>query len=127
MQAAIAFASGTAFYILRRVTGSLIWAMLLHGLWDVSVFAVGHAPVSTAFGAILAPVVGVLAVVVVYWVITGTDERTAPLETETTPHRRSREDRPVAPVNRGSCCRRPQPDRPVGRCGRLLACHPRSR
>ncbi|MGO8609482.1 lysostaphin resistance A-like protein, partial [Rhizobium johnstonii] len=41
-QAALAFASGTAFYILRRVTGSLIWAMLLHGLWDVSVFAVGH-------------------------------------------------------------------------------------
>ena len=31
-QAGLAFASGTAFYIVRRVTGSLIWAMILHGL-----------------------------------------------------------------------------------------------
>lgn len=74
-QAALAFASGTAFYILRRVTGSLIWAMLLHGLWDVSVFAVGHAPISTPFGAFLAPLVGVLALAVVYWVIKGADEK----------------------------------------------------
>ncbi|MGA1838736.1 CPBP family intramembrane glutamic endopeptidase [Herbiconiux sp. 11R-BC] len=74
-QAVLAFASGTAFYILRRVTGSLIWAMLLHGLWDVSVFSVGHAPVSTPFAALLAPVVGILALAVVYWVIKGTDER----------------------------------------------------
>lgn len=29
---------GFSLYIVRRVTGSLIWAMLLHGLWDVSVF-----------------------------------------------------------------------------------------
>ncbi|WP_245635879.1 CPBP family intramembrane glutamic endopeptidase [Herbiconiux solani] len=75
LQAALAFASGTAFYIVRRVTGSLIWAMLLHGLWDVSVFSVGHAPISTAFGAVLAPLVGILSLAVVYWVIKGTDER----------------------------------------------------
>lgn len=79
-QAALAFASGTAFYILRRVTGSLIWAMVLHGLWDVSVFAIGHAPTGPAIGAFLGPVVGVLALAVVYWVIKGTDERTAPAE-----------------------------------------------
>lgn len=78
-QAALAFASGTAFYILRRVTGSLIWAMLLHGLWDVSVFAVGHAPLSTPFAAFLAPVIGILALAVVYWVIKGTDERPEPV------------------------------------------------
>lgn len=76
LQAALAFASGTAFYIVRRVTGSLIWAMLLHGLWDVSVFSVNHAPISTALGSLLGPVVGVLSLVVVYWVIKGTDERT---------------------------------------------------
>ena len=76
LQAALAFASGTAFYIVRRVTGSLIWAMLLHGLWDVSVFSVGHAPISTALGAIIAPVIGILSLAVVYWVIKGTDERT---------------------------------------------------
>jgi membrane protease YdiL (CAAX protease family) len=75
LQAAMAFASGTAFYIVRRVTGSLIWAMLLHGLWDVSVFSVGHAPISTAYAAFLAPVIGILSLAVVYWVIKGADER----------------------------------------------------
>ena len=80
LQAAVAFASGTAFYIVRRVTGSLIWAMLLHGLWDVSVFSVGHAPIGAPLGAFLAPVVGVLSLAVVYWVIKGTDERAAPVE-----------------------------------------------
>jgi membrane protease YdiL (CAAX protease family) len=74
-QAGLAFASGTAFYIVRRVTGSLIWAMALHGLWDVSVFAVGHAPLSASIGGVLAPVVGILSLAVVYWVIKGTDER----------------------------------------------------
>lgn len=74
LQAAMAFASGTAFYIVRRVTGSLIWAMVLHGLWDVSVFSVGHAPISTAYAAFLAPVIGVLSLAVVYWVIKGADE-----------------------------------------------------
>ena len=77
-QAALAFASGTAFYVLRRVTGSLIWAMLLHGLWDVSVFAVGHAPIGPAFGGLLGPVVGILALACVFWVIKGTNERPAP-------------------------------------------------
>lgn len=31
-------AAGSVFYIVRRVTGSLIWAMALHGLWDFSLF-----------------------------------------------------------------------------------------
>lgn len=75
VQVLMAFASGTAFYIVRRVTGSLIWAMLLHGVWDVSVFAVGHAPLGVAVASFLAPVVGVLALAVVYWVIKGADEK----------------------------------------------------
>lgn len=75
-QAGLAFASGTAFYILRRVTGSLLWAMLLHGLWDVSVFATGHAPVGAAIGAYFGPLVGILSLATVYWVIKGTNERT---------------------------------------------------
>lgn len=75
-QAGLAFASGTAFYILRRVTGSLIWAMVLHGLWDMSVFAVGHAPVGLPVGAFLEPLIAVLSLVAVYWVITGTNEKT---------------------------------------------------
>lgn len=74
-QVVIAAMSGTCFYIVRRVTGSLIWAMALHGLWDVSVFAVGFAPLNGAGASILAPVIGILAVVVVHWVIKGTDEK----------------------------------------------------
>lgn len=50
--------SGSAFYILRRVTGSLIWAMLLHGLWDFSIFAHGISgtqnPLSLVYLAALA-------------------------------------------------------------------------
>ncbi|CAH0193533.1 hypothetical protein SRABI76_01834 [Microbacterium oxydans] len=85
LQAGLAFASGTAFYIVRRVTGSLVWAMVLHGLWDVSVFSVGHAPISTAIGAVVGPVVGILSLAVVYWVIMGADER--PSETASPRHR----------------------------------------
>ena len=77
LQAVLAFASGTSFYIVRRVTGSLIWAMLLHGLWDVSVFSVGHASLGTPFATVLTPVISVLALAVVYWVIKGTDEKPA--------------------------------------------------
>ena len=29
---------GSAFYILRRYYGTLVWAMVLHGLWDMSIF-----------------------------------------------------------------------------------------
>lgn len=76
-QVVLAAASGTAFYVLRRVTGSLVWAMLLHGLWDVSVFAVGFASTGTPVGGLLTPLVGLLAVVVVAWVVRDADERTA--------------------------------------------------
>jgi len=76
-QVALAAMSGTCFYIVRRVTGSLIWAMALHGIWDVSAFSVGFAPLGTPWAAYLTPVIGILAVVVVRWVIIGTDERPA--------------------------------------------------
>ena len=81
-QVAIAFGSGTAFYILRRVTGSLIAAMVLHGLWDVSVFAVGFAPKGTVFATLLAPVIAALSLAVVYSVIKGTNEN--PISHEST-------------------------------------------
>ena len=74
-QVVLAAMSGTCFYIVRRVTGSLIWAMALHGLWDVSVFAVGFAPLGSAWATVLGPVIGILAVAVVYWVIKGADEK----------------------------------------------------
>ena len=84
-QVVLAAMSGTCFYIVRRVTGSLIWAMALHGLWDVSVFAVGFAPLGTAWAAFLTPVIGILAVAVVYWVIKGADEKPGVVATAEAP------------------------------------------
>ncbi len=77
-QVGAAFLGGTILYILRRTTGTLIWAMVLHGLWDFSTFAVGHgtpgplAPV----GGLLYLGVGVLGLIVVAFVIRGAHERT---------------------------------------------------
>jgi len=77
-QVGMAFLGGTIFYILRRTTGSLIWAMVLHGLWDFSTFAVGHGtPAATAaLGGILELIAGVIGLAVVAFVIRGADERT---------------------------------------------------
>ena len=68
-QVASAFMIGTVFYILRRTTGSLIWAMVLHGLWDFSVFGVGHGTPSALAGVVglLQLVVGLLALAVVWF------------------------------------------------------------
>ncbi|MGX1584117.1 CPBP family intramembrane glutamic endopeptidase [Microbacterium sp. NPDC055502] len=78
-QVFLAFGAGTIFYVLRRVTGSLIWAMVLHGFWDFSTFAVGHGAAGPLAG--LGPVLEIVAVVValvgVAFVIRGADERTA--------------------------------------------------
>ena len=74
-QVVLAAMTGTSFYIVRRVTGSLIWAMALHGIWDISAFSVGFAPIGAAWTLYLVPVIGILAVVVVRWVIIGTDEK----------------------------------------------------
>ncbi|ROR83252.1 hypothetical protein SAMN06295974_1319 [Plantibacter flavus] len=84
-QVVLAAMSGTCFYIVRRVTGSLVWAMALHGIWDVAAFSVGFAPLGTPWAAYLTPVIGILAVAVVYWVITGTDERQVGSRTGATP------------------------------------------
>ncbi|GEM00204.1 CPBP family intramembrane glutamic endopeptidase [Cellulomonas terrae] len=57
-----AFLLGLTFYILRRVTGSLVWAMVLHGAWDFSVFMIGEAGGSNPLGA-LSLLTGLLALV----------------------------------------------------------------
>jgi hypothetical protein len=47
MQVVLAFLSGTVLYLLRRVAGSLVWAMLLHGFWDFASFAgTGSSPIT---------------------------------------------------------------------------------
>ncbi|WP_431838151.1 CPBP family intramembrane glutamic endopeptidase [Cellulomonas sp. Y8] len=74
-----AFLFGTALYILRRVSGTLVWAMVLHALWDFSVFAVGRgdaSPLANQGGLEL--VVGLIGLVAVAWVIRGARERLAP-------------------------------------------------
>lgn len=76
-QVAFAFLGGTIFYIVRRTTGTLIWAMVLHGLWDFSTFAVGHGtPGALAgVGPIVYLIAGVLALIFVPFVIRGANER----------------------------------------------------
>ena len=77
-QVGAAFLGGTVFYILRRTTGTLIWAMVLHGLWDFSTFAVGHGHPGPffAFGGIINYIAGALALISVAFVIRGSNERT---------------------------------------------------
>lgn len=76
-QAVFAFGAGTIFYILRRVTGSLIWAMILHGFWDFSTFALGRGtPAPLAFlGGAMETIAIVVALISVAFVVRGADER----------------------------------------------------
>ena len=77
LQVGFAFSTGTVFYILRRVTGSLLWPMLLHGLWDFSVFAggVGTPGALSGLANLLEPLAGVLAILLVVFAIRGARER----------------------------------------------------
>ncbi|MFG6445954.1 CPBP family intramembrane glutamic endopeptidase [Microbacterium sp. P06] len=76
-QVVFAFLGGTVFYIFRRVTGTLIWPMLLHGLWDFSTFAIGRGTPAPTFviGPVVEIVAGILALIAVAFVIRGADER----------------------------------------------------
>jgi membrane protease YdiL (CAAX protease family) len=38
-----AFAVGTAYYVTRRISGTLIVTMILHALWDFSTFVQGRS------------------------------------------------------------------------------------
>ncbi|WP_052357578.1 CPBP family intramembrane glutamic endopeptidase [Leifsonia aquatica] len=66
-QVVLAFLGGTAFYIVRRVTGSLVWAMVLHGAWDFTTFATGHGTVGPSVGLFLGIAGEILALVFVFW------------------------------------------------------------
>ncbi|WP_066302399.1 CPBP family intramembrane glutamic endopeptidase [Arthrobacter luteolus] len=76
-QVFFAFLAGTVFYILRRTTGSLWAAMLLHGLWDFSVFATGvGTPGDIVYVAnVIVPLTGLLGLVCVRFVISDAKER----------------------------------------------------
>ncbi|RLP79801.1 CPBP family intramembrane metalloprotease [Mycetocola lacteus] len=70
-QVFVAFGMGSLFYLTRRATGSLVFSMLLHAFWDFSSFT-SHNVVS----ALLAPVVGYTAVIVVA-ILLGRERRAA--------------------------------------------------
>ncbi|MGO2750427.1 MAG: lysostaphin resistance A-like protein [Pseudoclavibacter sp.] len=87
-QVIFAFFAGTVLYVLRRVTGSLIWPMLLHGFWDFSTFAVTHGAPSplAGIGAIINIAAGVLALISVAFVVRGANERLGSTGTPPTIH-----------------------------------------
>ena len=68
-QVILTFFGGTIFYILRRTTGSLIWAMVLHGGWDFAAFSSGHGDASSIglFVNVLYFMVCAFAIVAVWW------------------------------------------------------------
>ncbi|WP_294568442.1 CPBP family intramembrane glutamic endopeptidase [uncultured Arthrobacter sp.] len=75
-QVAAAFGTGTVLYILRRTTGSLIPAMILHALWDFNIFVLGNGTPGPAAGFIQVlylPVI-VFALISVAFVIRGANE-----------------------------------------------------
>ncbi|WP_213280813.1 CPBP family intramembrane glutamic endopeptidase [Cellulomonas hominis] len=76
-QVLAAFLGGTIFYVLRRTTGSLIGAMVLHGLWDFSVFATGVGEAGDLAGAatVVYLLAGVIALASVGFVIKDADNR----------------------------------------------------
>jgi len=74
-QVVLAFLGGTAFYIVRRVTGSLIWAMALHGAWDFTTFATGHGTVGQNLGLFIGVAGEILALVFVFWTFASAPRR----------------------------------------------------
>ncbi len=60
IQVPIAFGMGSVFYLARRTTGTLLTAMVIHAIWDFSVFAT-----KSPFMGIVAPIFGIAAFVIV--------------------------------------------------------------
>ncbi|GAA3402617.1 hypothetical protein GCM10020370_15170 [Paenibacillus hodogayensis] len=62
-QVMMACGLGSIFYLARRSTGSLVASMILHGLWDLSIFS--HGTSSFPIAGILAPLLAIAAVITV--------------------------------------------------------------
>lgn len=60
LQVFIQFGLGSVYYLARRFSGSLVPAMILHGLWDFSTFS-SNVP----YAGLAAPFIGIAAVIVV--------------------------------------------------------------
>lgn len=63
-QVMIAFGLGSIFYLARRSSGSIVPAILLHGLWDLSIFSTHGSPSFPIAGA-LAPLLAIAAAITV--------------------------------------------------------------
>ncbi|MEQ1518230.1 MAG: CPBP family intramembrane glutamic endopeptidase, partial [Usitatibacteraceae bacterium] len=66
IQVVLTFIMGSAFYVIRRMSGTLILPMILHGLWDSSIFlnaATGGALSSVQFAVYPLAIACVIAVV----------------------------------------------------------------
>ena len=64
-QVVLTFIMAGGFYAIRRLTGTLLWPMVLHGLWDSSLFlnvAAGRTPSPIQFAIYPLAIVAVIAV-----------------------------------------------------------------
>jgi membrane protease YdiL (CAAX protease family) len=66
-QMVFAFAAGIAFYVTRRITGTILVTMVIHMLWDFSTITVDHSGKDASPGGtfliLIAVVVGIIALV----------------------------------------------------------------
>jgi len=60
LQVFIQFGLGSVFYLARRSSGSLVPGMVLHGLWNTSIFSS-----AVAYAGLVAPFIGIAGVIVV--------------------------------------------------------------
>lgn len=61
VNAVVAFFGGTLFYVVRRASGSILVAMLTHGLWDFTLFAAEEQ----AYANIRTPVYLILVILII--------------------------------------------------------------
>ncbi|REK75553.1 CPBP family intramembrane glutamic endopeptidase [Paenibacillus paeoniae] len=64
IQVLLSFGLGSIFYLARRSTGSIVPAMLLHGLWDLSIFSANGSS-SFPIAGVLAPLLAIAAAITV--------------------------------------------------------------
>lgn len=69
-QVIFATMAGFIFYLVRRATGNIIWAMLLHGMWDLSLFAAGYSSgdgnAIGSYGEIIAIPITIIFLIIVF-------------------------------------------------------------
>ncbi|MFD2024462.1 CPBP family intramembrane glutamic endopeptidase [Promicromonospora aerolata] len=78
LQVVIQFGLGSVYYLAFRSTGSLVPAMLLHGLWDFSTFSS-----SLPYAGLAAPFLGIAGVVVAVVLLVKERRRNPNLTSET--------------------------------------------